>query len=181
MKGSLKRGAVKVLGTLSYQRVFWIWVNRTHDITYPTTTYFTYISSTSPPNIRPIRPFFHNAAVVVLHIPLPLSLFLIGRFLNNSHGSLLLSDAIKEARRQGLKGQKAAAVGTKDQQMNTEPLYYPKWPQSNTVDNPMAPLQAPWPLLPPIDQRSNAGRMLHRGSSSSLPTSVRTFLEAQNR
>ena len=114
------------------------------------------------------------------YIPLPLSL-LLGRFLNNSHGSLLLSDAIKEARRQGLKGQKAAAVGTKDQQMNTEPLYYPKWPQSNTVDNPMAPLQAPWPLLPPIDQRSNAGRMLHRGSSSSLPTSVRTFLEAQNR
>ena len=65
---------------------------------------------------------------------------ILGRFLNNSQGSLLLSDAIKEARRQGRtqKGRKK----TKDQQMNTEPLYYPKWPQSNTLDsNPMAPLQ----------------------------------------
>ena len=95
-------------------------------------------------------------------------LFLSGRFLNTSQGSLLLSDAIKEARRQQrlpegrsgrslgrttsrISGHAAAAaasssdgqkVGTKDQQMNTEPLYYPKWPQSNTLDsNPMAPLQ----------------------------------------
>ena len=129
-------------------------------------------------------------------------LFLSGRFLNTSQGSLLLSDAIKEARRQQrlpegrsgrslgrttsrISGQAAAAsssdgqkVGTKDQQMNTEPLYYPKWPQSNAVDNPMAPLQAPWPLLPPIDQRGTQNRRKH--SSSSLPTSVRTFLEAQN-
>ena len=156
---------------------------------YPTLHYYTYqvpLSFKHPSN----KAAFFTMRHLWYYIPSssPLSL-LIGRFLNNSHGSLLLSDAIKEARRQGLKGQKAggaassaAAVGTKDQQMNTEPLYYPKWPQSNTVDNPMAPLQAPWPLLPPIDQRSNAaGRMLHRGSSSSLPTSVRTFLEAQNR
>ena len=136
-------------------------------------------------------------------------LFPSGRFLNTSQGSLLLSDAIKEARRQQRLpegrsgrsvgrtisrsggGQATAAsnsslhgggggkkVGTKDQQMNTEPLYYPKWPQSNAVDNPMAPLQAPWPLLPPIDQRGTQNRRKH--SSSSLPTSVRTFLEAQN-
>ena len=66
---------------------------------------------------------------------------ILGRFLNNSQGSLLLSDAIKEARRQGRTG-RGKKVGTKDQQMNTEPLYYPKWPQSNTLDsNPMAPLQ----------------------------------------
>ena len=135
-------------------------------------------------------------------------LFPSGRFLNTSQGSLLLSDAIKEARRQQrlpegrsgrslgrttsrISGHVAAAaaanssdgqkVGTKDQQMNTEPLYYPKWPQSTNVvvgDNPMAPLQAPWPLLPPIDQRGTQNRRKH--SSSSLPTSVRTFLEAQN-
>ena len=67
----------------------------------------------------------------------------------------------------------------KDKEINTEPLYYPKWPQS--VIDPeavaedrnqaiLAPLQAPWPLLT---------HQLRQQSSTSLPPSVRHFLESQ--
>ena len=71
----------------------------------------------------------------------------------------------------------------KDKEINTEPLYYPKWPQS--VIDPeavaedrnqaiLAPLQAPWPLLLPYNHQ------LRQQSSTSLPPSVRHFLESQH-
>ena len=72
----------------------------------------------------------------------------------------------------------------KDKEINTEPLYYPKWPQS--VIDPeavaedrnqaiLAPLQAPWPLLLPHPTT----HQLRQQSSTSLPPSVRHFLESQ--
>ena len=88
-------------------------------------------------------------------------------FLNSSQGSLLLADAIKEARRQR---------GQPRPQMNPSlllPLYYPKSNAADAMQSyPMAPLQPPWPLLPPLDHK------LRKQSSASLPTSVRNFLEA---
>ncbi len=52
------------------------------------------------------------------------------------------------------------------------PSYYPKVPQSNGNDNPMTPLQAPWPHLPPLPNEKE--------KKTKLPTSVRSFLERQH-
>lgn len=94
-------------------------------------------------------------------------------FLNTSQGSLLLADAIKEARRNSSK------KGLKD--TKTAPLYYPQLPQATDVRetsiNPMAPLQPPWPRLPPLDPH----KKLRNQSSETLPSSVRNFLEASQR
>ena len=75
----------------------------------------------------------------------------------------------------------------KDKEINTEPLYYPKWPQS-VIDpeavasasedpNPLlAPLQAPWPLLlPPLQQPRGASKLRKQSSSAS----IRHFLHQQ--
>ena len=43
--------------------------------------------------------------------------------------------------------------------------------------NPMAPLQPPWPRLPPLDPH----KKLRNQSSETLPSSVRNFLEASQR
>ena len=43
--------------------------------------------------------------------------------------------------------------------------------------NPMAPLQPPWPRLPPLDPH----KKLRNQSSEALPSSVRNFLEASQR
>ena len=43
--------------------------------------------------------------------------------------------------------------------------------------NPMAPLQPPWPRLPPLDPH----KKLRNQSSETLPSSVRNFLEAPQR
>jgi hypothetical protein len=123
--------------------------------------------------------------------------------LSASQGSMNLTEAIKEARRvrpvqrginsltamSGLRqNQKPKPVKPVkpapapkimlDKEINTSPLYYPKLPQSVIEDGsnqePMAPLQAPWPLLPPLGIDK-----VRKPSSSSLPTSVRSFLDAQ--
>jgi len=95
-------------------------------------------------------------------------------FLNTSQGSLLLADAIKEARRNSSK------KGLKDTE-KAAPLYYPQLPQATDVRetslNPMAPLQPPWPRLPPLDPH----KKLRNQSSETLPSSVRNFLEASQR
>ena len=87
------------------------------------------------------------------------------------------------------------------------PIYYPKYPQ-NTLGagqmqtpqhekiSPMAPLQAPWPHLPPIAPEKRKGKKKKRrgrGDSqgagvastaeqqrrSRMPSEIRSFLESQ--
>ena len=87
---------------------------------------------------------------------------------------MLLADAIKDARR----NKKPLKTGT---QLKREPIYYPQLPlasvhgQEGVLRDPMAPLQAPWPRLPPL----NDNRKQRKHSSTSLPPSVRHFLDAQ--
>ena len=98
--------------------------------------------------------------------------------LNSSHGSMLLSDAIKEARKQQRNPVKVAEIKSGKSSAKAEPLYYPKWPQSGEAERSdfMAPLQAPWPALPPIEPQFR-----RHSTAAYLPTSVRHFIESQNR
>lgn len=111
---------------------------------------------------------------------------------NSSMGSMSLSQAIKEARRQNEESQNnkkqkklngSSGTSTTTTSANCDnsqgPIYYPRYPQSMASPtqkdaSPMAPLHPPWPKLPPLPNNASKDR-----PTSPLPTSVRSFLNAQ--